>query len=362
VTNLSIRCSALPRIANCQASAIPPTVEIGWKNEMADLGTVGHFSIAGFITGKPVLLAELAAQYGVDVDDAKRVFSGLAAAWDKVKDWFPDPQVEVPMSWTDDFHGITLTGTTDLLSLSDGIAKPLDWKSGFTDRDAEYQVKGYALLACMTFGNEAAEGYQINSRLGNAYKWEWSRSELLQWWDVLADAIRKQADKPVAGTHCQFCPRWAECLAGRSYLRQAAQAIMELEAANGLPADQLIAISEQRKMVEAACKTVQELLRVEVNSRGGKVEHTDGRRYLEMVNTVRREIDFDKGMPVVMDALGERWKEAGEFSKTTAEKIISEGAPRGHKGRAIEAFHSALDEAGALGAFPQSKLELRRKK
>jgi hypothetical protein len=122
-----------------------------------------------------------------------------------------------------------------------------------------------------------------------------------------------------------------------------------------------------RKLVASRCEQIQDQLRNEVASRGGIVKHSDGKRYLEMVETTKRTINVDEdSLPILKNAMGEDWTLAMRVTKTDAEKIIKDnvldGAPRGSKGKAVKAFYERLDDVGSVSVVPEFRLEIHTEK
>ncbi len=367
--SITIRASSVPRISLCPASAQPPAAPVNWNSEYSRLGTATHEPFELYIQGQPFDLDEIAEKHNVDDADLRRSFGFLLSAWGTARQWFPDPIVEKQLRWTDEKRGITLTGKPDIVSVRGEDLRVGDWKSGFLDRDCGPQLKAYCLLAAKTHGCTQTHGIQINTRLRGGEGWQWSLQDLEQWWDELAGQVIDGAARFSPGTHCTFCQRWAECPAGRKYLRQAAESLVEIaaedlvsEAGEGMPNDLLVTVAEQRKMVFDACELLQAMLKREVGARGGAVQHSDGKRALVLTEIIQRPINFEHGEQILRDELGDRMAECVDVKKTRVEEIVKDAAPARGKMRAVKDLMERLDAAGALGANPVEKLELKRAK
>ncbi len=366
-TMITIRASSVPRISVCAASAQPPSQRVNWSSEYSRLGTATHRAFESHVQRQSFDLDDIAKDERVEVADLRRSFGFLLSAWSTASQWFPEPQIEKQLEWTDQKRGITLTGKPDVVSVRGKDLRVGDWKSGFIDRDAGPQLKAYCFLAAKQHGCSETHGIQINTRLRGGEGWQWSIQDLEEWWDGFAGQILSGADKFSAGTHCQFCQRWAECPAGRKYLRQASEALIEVSGRDlienygeGMEDSRLVELAEQRKMVADACDLIQAMLKREVCSRGGQIVHADGKRSLVITETTNRPILFDKGEAILRDRLGDRLAECLSVKKGAVEEIVKADAPRGGKGHAVDDLMERLDEAGALGAEPVQKLEIKR--
>jgi hypothetical protein len=367
VTIRTLRASAMDRLIACLASGIPPEIPIEFRTEPSAIGTVGHRCIAPFIMGQPFDLEEICSQHGVEPEDGRRVFGGLVQRWEAVERFFPQPVVEMASAWVDPETKITVTGHMDVFSkvyVEDEKHGMIgDFKTGFSGRAAEYQLKTYALIAAETMNLTKVNCLQINSRQRESQGWEWTRRELRQWWESLAHRLVTENLSPVAGSHCQYCPRWGECPAGRQYVRQCAEALLQL---NGAPMthDETIEVYEKIKLVTSRCEQLRDFIRNDVASCGGKIVHRDGRRSLELVEVTKREISFEEAKPVLCEIEG--WEQGIVVRKTMIESIVKDNvpsdSPRGSKGKAITDFYERLDAAGAVSVVPEFRLELHTEK
>lgn len=378
---LSLRCSSLPRVSLCPASARPPAVRIETSSEAADLGTAGHVCIANHVRGVHYDVAEVALSHGVDRDELKRIVGIAVAMWEKLKTHFPDPITEhsfepLVSHWTypDQAGDVVLTGTGDLVSLTDNAStiRLLDWKSGWGDSDHEAQVRGYALLALHEIPTaDRVIASVMKLRHGVLETYEWTRAELeTWWWEGLLRRVMSKADvyrpSPEA---CGYCPLFAECPARPAML---AAALVLLDANDEqkksitTTPDGVAYILERARWVERAAKSAIDAVRAAVINAGGVLPLEDGRE-LRITSQVRTEIDYASGEGVLRahcgDELGKalsvrKGKSKSDPDKLGVEDIVRAKAPRGKKDAAVESLIYELDQAAALKLTTVQRLEV----
>lgn len=359
---INLRCSALPRVALCPASAVPPAVKIDIANDAADMGTAVHdYLAASIVSGDPRI-----AYFGtdnLDVEEYEKLCRIAWAAWGRLKTIFFGPLTEYGFERIVTC-GVWLTGTADLVCLSEDEKTffGLDWKSGWRDGTHDEQMKGYARLA---FGEEPniekVRWHVLNIRYGTVDVYEWTREEIDKWWSDLVERVRSEPDvyrpSPEA---CGFCPRFAECPARSTILKNA---ISVVQAASDscdmslLTPEQLANVVERGRWIEKFAKLAIDLVRAEVIHAGGSIPLKDGRE-LRIKTQMQTQIDPRIALPLISERIGDRLPEVVTISKGDLETEINVTAMRGQKGKAVEDFLDFLDRAGALSLKPIQKLEI----
>ena len=360
---IHIRCSRLPMMVACAQSAFPGDVLLDTSNEMTAEGNAIHAGMKNAIDGGRdwIDVRSLARQFGVeDVLSLVQGANWLWRWWQGMRVHFPAPLTEQPMQWVDDEHGIILTGTADLLSVCPGNPHRLhgaDWKSGWGDEDAEAQVKGYAWLAMQESDFEDAKFLVPRPRLGvvDGYPEEaeaWTRAELGEWWDALAQKIVNYPGYSPGYRQCRYCPRQLDCAAlvqlntfARNYL---AEAVVDGVIAK-LTAAELIDLHGITGLAAKTAETVRDLVKTEVAARGGRVAASG--RALRIREETQRPVDMRLGLPVLENELpggAADLAEALDLGKTKARKILGN--------KEWGKLEKRLDEAGALGTKVIEKL------
>ena len=101
--------------AACPASTLATDVRLAGGGPEAALGTALHHLMAFAVRGTFLEAYDVARAYGVDVDELEFLARRAWEVWEKLRDFFPNPQTEVYMQWEQD--GVLLTGHADLLSV-----------------------------------------------------------------------------------------------------------------------------------------------------------------------------------------------------------------------------------------------------
>lgn len=362
---INLRCSALPRVALCPASAVPSAVKIEIANDAADMGTAVHDWLADAIPTNSPHFDQIAPD-GIDTEEFQRLCRIAWSAWVRLKTIFFDPLTEYGFEGIETC-GVRLTGTADLVCLSkdENTYFGLDWKSGWSDGAYDEQMKGYAWLAfCEEPTIEKVRWHVLNIRYGTVDVTEYSREELDRWWSDLVTKVRSEPDvyrpSPEA---CGWCPRFCECPARSTMIRAAAEHMMALddaivqEVAATMPASSLVRIVERGRLLEKAAKFAVDVVRAVVINAGGSIPLDDGRE-LRIKTVTQTEINPRIALPLIMERIGDRLPVVVSISKGALETEIKATVPRGQKGKAVEEFLDFLDRAGALSLKPIQKLEI----
>ena len=147
-----MRASRLPLSLLCPASQLEPAVKIGGDPSAADLGTAAHWMLTGLVSGKRQFedMHEAALVHRVPLEELQMLVGIGWRCWRQVAEHFPAPAVEVAMSNEGSGESPVLTGHCDVLSVSDGIVRVADYKTGRINAKHDAQLRAYALLAMRT--------------------------------------------------------------------------------------------------------------------------------------------------------------------------------------------------------------------
>lgn len=365
-----LRPSSIGLASRCPASQLGD-VHIDHPNPAAELGTACHEWIAGKIRGEAPDFKAIAARYSVDPAELGPL-CGWAwhGAWPDLSDWFPNPETEVRWQWIDIESQVEISGTMDVSSLAkdgDGYeVRVADWKTGWLEADAEAQMRAYALLGLKRY-TEAQSAYacviHVRDRCYEA--WRWSRGEIEAWWKDLLKRITNGGYSP--GHWCAYCPRGHDCPAKTGMMSQAVSVLTsprppwdEIEDEQQ-KCEKIGAVLDRIRVVDAAIKSFRELIRVEVDVRGGRMDIGDGRQVV-IAEANRTNIDPGKAIPILVRELGQITAHSVvKVEKTKMETEVKNKYPRGEKGKAIKALMEKLDGAGALSTTTFQRMEVRRK-
>lgn len=364
---LTIRCSSLPRISLCPASAQSWETTINTDSEESRQGSAAHWITLERIVGREHTIAEACQKFNVDDADELEVLCGMGwAAWRKVADHFPDPQIEVEFQGTDQNETVLLTGHIDLLSVVDGQVRILDLKFGRVERSHEQQVRGYAWLTLQRARYGAAQEAYLAVLWVREQRLDaelCTRQQLDSWY---ADLERHVSDTSVYNPgydQCAYCPGFHLCGPRRAMLSISAEAICghDYECTN--PTDDPAIYAEMLdrvKMVERTCQSARELIRSAVRSAGGVLPTGDGRE-LVLKDIVQRKLIPRTALPVLHEVLtGDEVMDCMTLSGTKAQDAVKSKAGRGQKKAVADELMALLDEAGAINHVTVERLECRK--
>lgn len=358
------RCSRLPLLSICAASAAAPEITIDDADEPARLGNAVHEILAERVKSRPWSIEEAAFRWRVPEDEIAALVSWGWRYWQQVERWYPDPQTEVKLAIP------SLTGTVDLLSVVGEEVRILDWKSGRIEADATAQLRGYGLLALRKFPEcVTAHVSLLNIRTANISRERYTRPQLEQWWLDMGRHLDAGVYTP--GLHCGHCPRGMDCPAKTRLVRQATSILLDTEMerlALTLPADpaERGAIWDRMRMrvklVKDCCELVEKLHKADVALHGGVLPSDDPAWEWRLTAQERRTIEFGRGWPILQQA-GLRpadLESCISVGKTKLEDLIRANAGRGQKGKAVKEIMDRLNEAGAIATTTIDRLERRR--
>lgn len=362
---LTVRCSALPLAMTCPGSVQPSKVPINSINDAAQLGTAAHVGLREVAETGTVgwdALPELAQRYGVDEDELRMLVATGAKLWPEVAKTFPEALTEVELR-AQMAPGFVLTGHIDLLSVTLGVARAGDWKSGRKDSDYRWQLLGYGALVLhddpqLTEVTSAA----IWLRTAEIENYTLKRSDLSRVSLEIVDTIAGWDGTYHPGKHCEFCPRSHECEAANALMRRDVAAVAdkalvaraETELASMRP-EEILDVYRKAKRVSGMAARINEAIRNHVLKHG---DIDAGSHRLTVDVEHRRELDPLKAWPV-LDEAGfddEDFAAAVKLSVTKVEKRIASKAVRGKGAAAVRKLKAALEEADAVSVKETPKL------
>lgn len=359
---LSIRCSALPRIAQCPASANPPAIKIDPPSEAGTMGTAVHLHNAAMVRGLIPDIGKIANEYDIDPHELEKLCGLSRGAWRTLRESFPGAESEVPTKYVDVANGITLTGTMDVRSVTPAYLSILDWKSGWADRDHTHQVRGYGwseLQKPELAHIQEVRTHVLNLRRGVVDTHVYTRAELAAWWESLVLDLRLTPDRFSPGEHCGFCQRFFECDAQKTMTRYALEVIRQ-DVTPAMTPEQLAGAIGYARVAEKFSEGLRAVVKAQVVAAGGVVPYSDTHE-LAIEHGERREIDFSAGEDVIVAYAGDKWREAVSVGNGDIERVVKATAARGDKGKQAAAFWRALETADAINVTPTEKLVLRKR-
>lgn len=368
MTTKTIRCSALPRIAQCPASATEPLVNIrSLAGEEARLGTASHAAISAWLQPDADYWSvdDIASEHHVDKNDIWPLLRSAQEAWKSLPSEGGERYLERPLSGP--FGPHYLTGRPDIYvvnppALDDTTtAIVVDWKTGRDDFPVWDQLKGYALLICQEH-TQVEQVYAAVVRLRDQTidgRW-FSPSELFRWSRELVQRLHHNEYHP--GAHCQYCPRAHECPARDQYYQSAVRVIDgEIVSRGHLPrGEELQELYRRVKAVEELCEQIREWIKTETEIAGDRLGAGDGFEF-QVSDTTRREIVTERAWDYLVSNLGmARLLNCVKISKSELEKQIMAAYDRGQKKQAKDLILDDLAAKGAISEKVVRRLELRQ--
>lgn len=359
---ITIRCSSLPRVEKCPASATEPDIRYHDDTPEARLGSAFHEVIAGWIDAGSPLPADvefMALRWDVAPGDLGPLCWGGWKLWGQVSNLYPDPQLEVEMQA--ELPGpppVLLTGHADVLSVHDGCAWVVDWKTVREDsRDYTAQLKGYAWLALSLAPElEAAHITVVRVRDGWCDRRLFTRAELEAWWARLVESL---GERYGPGEHCGYCPRSWGCAAKDQHLGALAVRLLAVDETGrgGMISNiDLGRLHSACRMVEQAATAARALIKAEVAARGGVVPIGNSLA-LTLKETTRREI-VGAAIPGLLAEYGPDVLECCSVGKTDLGRLVRLKADRGLKQVAEKAAMERLEADGYVQTTQSTRIEL----
>lgn len=363
-----VRCSALPRIMRCPASAVKPDLDIDTSDETAALGTAAHRAMEMIVSGDAchpddIDLYALASDHGVDEDELRMLAWNGFRIWQNTEFLFDIVSAEKKMEHH--FHGHGLTGTADVIATIAAQKKivVIDWKSGRKESDYLAQLKGYGLMAMRN-----SEGYERVTvgigwmRSGVLDVHEFSVSDLEKFESELTEKLDHQSHLYAPSeSACLYCPMQRDCDARRALVRAAGADIMAAVGEHSecaITHESLASLYPKSRMLKKALADYEVAIKSAVSDAGGSI--IVGECEMALTERTRATVIYDP------DALKEFL--SGDdiaslrptISKTDLEKAVAAAAPRGQKGTAKEACMRLLRERGKIEETKYSVLEYRK--
>lgn len=356
----------MPRAFRCAGSVRRPLVAVDERTSEGEIGTAVHEALRPMVDGLGVpldALASTADRYDVDADELRMLVSMGAKLWDKVSDSFAEARSEVALS-AEVAPGVVLTGHTDLLSITDRVARLGDWKTGRKDSDYSHQVRAYAALAAIEFPEvEEITGTILWIREQEIENYTLTRAEALAWIARVRAEIVDWDGVHHPGTHCGYCPRSHECEAMNAMVRRDVALISDEaigEAIATMDRARVVELYQRAAMVERCADRVRKAVRARVEAEG---PIDDGSTVISIVDEERRALNPLAAWPV-LESSGFRDEDFAaciDLRVSRVEKRVAEKAGRGKGAGAIRALNEQLEAANAVGKSVVSKISVKRK-
>ena len=364
-SKLELRCSGLPLFMRCAGSAIPvkhpifePEPEF---NNPAKLGSAVHEPLARMVrdSNEEPDLAPIAQGFGVDIDDLAQLYYYGKRCWSLLAEHFGSLPV-AEQYFEREFPTFVLSGHPDMLSQA-GM-KPCavgDWKSGYVEYDASWQLFGAGPLC------GARRGVIVWLRetwAGKAFVVvEFpSPEDIVR--QLTAQVEKMHAGECVTGPHCtsMYCPRQHECEAFTSYT-QGSVAMLGVLVKDALPVHALVAHTyDAYKAAQKACD-VYRLLMNHVLDADGEFSPGEGRKVMR-ITTHPKAFNAQKALGVMVEfgvaEPAECFKVAVKKMKKAVEDTAKDAGMG--KGARYKAFLEVCEDAGALYyARKKTRVEIR---
>lgn len=381
------RCSALPRITSCTASAERPEIIIDSSGGVAGVGTAAHEFYARMVMvrlDEPGDLFGLAATHGVDEDELRMLaWSGLRE-WRKVRDridvWDVEGEMVHVVTDAENKPMFRLTGHRDLggrVKSDPTTGVIIDWKAGYKENGYLPQTKGYALLDLLVYGNPNLPRFRedrgfvipekylllvVWTRLGVTETFAASAADLMKFKNELCRIFASETKRySPSDENCTYCPLSLDCPARRALMESAGRDIQAM-AGEGIGSEitpaKLAALYPQSRVLKKALENYESMLKASVEQAGGSIGFEGGE--IGLRESTYRKIGWNPD--VLRRFLSE--EQIAELrptiGKTELDKAVSDGAPRGQKGTAKEECLLALKEAGSVEEKQVKSIEYRK--
>lgn len=339
------RASSVPRLFACPSSALPAEYPIEGDADLARVGTAVHVGIHEYLDrGAPItegVVHEIASRFDVDADEVGRLMWAFRAAWKDLSQHFAHTSSEMRVE--SDLVG----GTIDFAHFDGMTAAIGDWKSGYMQKDYQYQLASYA------YAMRAQHGMPSSGYITTVVVWLRHRSyDTKRLDDAALDTFaRRLRDKESRigleynpGEHCGYCPRQAECPARREYVRNAASLVPS--ASTEMTPETLGALYPKAKMLRRALDEYDTMLRSALTR--GPVPTPEGRLQFHTVS--REHIHAHRAWPV-LQACGfsdDGLAQCISMSKGAVMDVAGELAPPRQKGKFRAVVMDKLRDCGAV--------------
>jgi len=352
---LNVRCSALPRIWACPASAEPANVVS--ESEKAKLGSLVHDCIAK--QPGPMAVREMAANAHCDPDDAALLYhAGLEADEEFIgRSGLAHVRRETPLEF--DGGALALSGSPDVWGvLPNGQAQVCDYKTGRVDRNYDQQLRGYAfLILAATPDVDEVVCRAVWLRTRNVDTMVVTRVDAGNWWVELVKRLEGDGYTDDISV-CGFCPHRAECWQYAKLLNASLAPIMRDGQNLPTSAAGLAALYPAAQELERHLDAYKAAMRAAL-AQSGPVAMPDG-RVMGLETRRRAAINAAKAAGVIKAFYDGDMLDVMEVRKSVLEDAVREKAPKGMKKKAVDDCMNALEQAGALTWTETEALAIRR--
>ena len=362
---IKLRCSSLPLLFACRP-AIDGDLQIGDRNEAADLGSAAHEAIEAIVNGGAPDLDAISKRWTCNRDELGRLTWYARKAWETLAPSFPDDEEHARLA-EDHIRctgsGWELTGHIDMHTIcSDGTARVVDWKTGRVDRDYYHQLAGYA--ACL-FGSDehltevTASVVWIREQEIETYVI--TRPIIDQWLARLA--LQLTRTQYSTGRHCEHCPRSHSCPAVKAKAREGIEIFGGSGASlEGMPSGRVVDLYRFAKLAIKAGESMIGSIRLHV-IQNGQQDAGDGSALRIVEENGGRDINVAKAWDIIQARLTDADAMASvlKVSATALDDAVAKAAGRGAGAAAKRALADELAAAGAVTMKTIQKLKETRK-
>lgn len=369
-----VRCSSLPRILSCTASAEAPEVTIDTSADFTRMGDAAHAFYERMVTDKmnapdDALIHSLSVRFDVDADELEQLAWQGLREWKKVRDRIDLIGVEKKYR-ASLAENIRLSGHVDLIGrMNDepSIGIVVDWKAGYKESGYLEQVKGYALLDYLlsASSNRKAERYLmlvVFTRMGITDTVEITAGELEEFRQQIVKTVTSdQTTYAPSDSNCEYCPVKRECPARRVLMRGAYD---DITAIIGQPGDpelvpaKLVELYPQTRILKKALEEYEKQVKEAVKAAGGEIETDAGT--LSLNDVTRRTIQW---APHLLNTFLTEDQIAGltpTIGKKQLEDAVAANAPRGQKGSAKQECMKKLTESGYVKETTSQQIKFKK--
>ena len=366
---MQIRCSALPRIMACPASAQPPKIKIDGDSEPARMGTAVHEVLAQVVTeGLDAVpnLEPTIKKYRVDRDELRMLAWFGLNTWQSIRAETRVVAVEEHLE-SEEFSGLTVTGSPDVICAHEDTIVVVDFKSGWIERNYEDQLMGYLFLAAQHYPSYT--GYKricVWLRTSEVDTVNVAPQELDDWAERLAERVQQTETYDPSPPACEFCPRAHECTARRVMIEAAMKDMCALVDGGGQRPETLAEVYPFKKLIDGVLKMYDGMLKTVLKE--GPLPVGDGR--MISLEDVQRDylyldriakplmVEFGcKDLPDLIETLG---PDAVTVPKKTIQDIAGMAAFKGEKGQAKKEIIENLRHADAIVTRTSPRLTLKK--
>jgi hypothetical protein len=361
---LRLRASRAPLAFQCPAALHSTGILVDETNDAATLGTAAHTLLAELARAGEIpwdRVPETAQQYGVDSDELRMLCAMGRKLWEAVRESFPAPLVEVPLSA--EIAGVLLTGHADLISVSESVARVGDWKTGRKDTDYREQLAAYATLVLLDNPElEECTATILWVRDGEIENYTLTRESMRDWLARVESQVAQWDGVYRPGPHCRYCPCSHECAAANALARRDVAALLNVDVAAELalmPPAQIIALHQRAANVASIAYRVREAIREHVRANGAIV--ADGHQ-LTITEQQKRQLRPAEAWSV-LEAAGfsdEDFAACVKLSVTKVEDRVAKKAPPRKGAAAKRALAAELEQANAIEWKTEERLALKR--